>query len=190
MSKQNKKEIVGSLLSKFGKTFGEELGINLSRNTPSPLFRWLCTSMLLSARISSDIAMDAARGLFAADWGTARKLADSTWRKRVKVLNQAGYTRYQERTATMLGDVANATLERYGGDLRELQAEAECDPARERSLLKQFKGMGDVGVDIFFREAQGPWPELAPFADRRAIAAAKQLGLGIGLEIAKPSRGG
>jgi hypothetical protein len=37
--------------------------------------------------------------------------------------------------------------------------------------------MGDVGVDIFFREAQAVWEELFPFADRRALEAAGRLGL-------------
>jgi hypothetical protein len=35
-----------------------------------------------------------------------------------------------------------------------------------------------VGVDIFFREVQGVWDELYPFADRRALAGAKRLRLG------------
>jgi hypothetical protein len=37
--------------------------------------------------------------------------------------------------------------------------------------------MGDVGVDIFFREAQLVWEELYPFADRRTRQAAARLGL-------------
>ena len=35
----------------------------------------------------------------------------------------------------------------------------------------------DVGVDIFFREAQRTWDELYPFADRRAREAARRLDL-------------
>jgi hypothetical protein len=35
-----------------------------------------------------------------------------------------------------------------------------------------------VGVDIFFREVQVAWEEVAPFADRRALQAAERLGLG------------
>lgn len=37
--------------------------------------------------------------------------------------------------------------------------------------------MGDVSVDIFFREVQALWSELYPFADRRALKAAHHLGL-------------
>jgi hypothetical protein len=78
----------------------------------------------------------------------------------------------------MLGEMAEAALERWRGDLRRLREEANRDPKRERNLLKQFKGMGDVGVDIFFREAQAGWDELRPFADRRALDAARRLSLG------------
>src|ERR671930_549871 len=78
----------------------------------------------------------------------------------------------------MLGDTAQLLLDRYGGDLRRLRADAGRDPGAERRLLKQFKGIGDVGVDIFFREAQRSWSELYPFADRRALHAAGRLGLG------------
>jgi hypothetical protein len=105
-------------------------------------------------------------------------MSESTWEQRVKALNEAGYTRYQEHTATMLGDLTDHLLDRWGGDLRRLREEADRDPRRERRFLKEFKGVGDVGVDIFFREAQVSWDELFPFADRRALEAATRLKLG------------
>jgi hypothetical protein len=77
----------------------------------------------------------------------------------------------------MLGDLSEHLLERWGGDLRKLRDEAERDPKRERKLLKEAKGLGDVGVDIFFREVQAAWEELVPFADRRALDAARRLKL-------------
>jgi hypothetical protein len=77
----------------------------------------------------------------------------------------------------MLGDLTEHLLERYRGDLRRLREEAERDPKAERRLLKEFKGLGDVGVDIFFREAQVAWEELFPFADRRVLDAAGRLKL-------------
>jgi hypothetical protein len=105
-------------------------------------------------------------------------MAGTTWDQRVAELNDAGYARYQERTATMLGDLSELLLERWDGDLRQLREEAGRDPRQERTLLKQVKGLGDVGVDIFFREIQATWSEVAPFADRRALRASQQLGLG------------
>src|SRR5215208_5207750 len=161
-----------ALLERHGQTFADELGIDVAKDTPSALFRVLCASTLMSARIGSPIALEAARNLAERGWRTPDKLAESTWEQRVMALNEAGYTRYQERTATMLGDLTDHLLERYDGDLRKLRDEAERDPKAERKLLKEFKGLGDVGVDIFFREVQVAWGELHPFADRRALDAA------------------
>ncbi|HEX2041723.1 MAG TPA: hypothetical protein VHF24_03725 [Acidimicrobiales bacterium] len=178
MARPSMKAIVAALLDAHGTTFTEEAGIAVERNTPSPLFRLLCLSLLQSARISSDIAMRAAKGLAERKWNTAEAMLGSTWQQRVAVLNDAGYTRYQERTSTMLEDTARLVEERWKGDLRKLREEAGRDPAAERKLLKKCKGVGDVGVDIFFREVQVAWDELHPFADRRALASAKRLGVG------------
>jgi endonuclease III len=171
------KDTVKALLDRHGRTFAEELGIDVGKNTASPLFRLLCASVLLSARISTQLSMEAARSLAKRGWRTAPKLAESTWEQRVKALNEAGYTRYQERTATMLGDMTEHLLEEYDGDLRKLRDAADRDLKDERKRLKAFKGLGDVGVDIFFREVQVAWDEVGPFADRRALDAAERLKL-------------
>lgn len=177
MSKPASKEVTKALLRLHGRTFADELGIRIEKNTPSPLFRLLCAALLFSARIGADIAVRAARALADEGWTTPEKMAGSTWEKRAKTLNRSGYARYDERTATMLGETAETLLDRYGGDLRKLREEAGRDPGRERELLKEFKGIGDVGVDVFFREVQVAWIELHPFADQRALEGAKKLGL-------------
>lgn len=168
---------IDALLERHGRTYADELGIEVNDNTPSPLFRLLCASMLYSARISSEIATKAAAGLADAGWTTAEHLADSSWDERVDVLNEAGYTRYQERTATMLGDTAELVRDRWRGDLRRLRDEADRDPARERQLLGEIKGLGGVGIDILFRELQVAWSELYPFLDERTADAAQRLDL-------------
>jgi hypothetical protein len=170
-------DIARALLDRHGRTFADELGIDVAKHTPSPLFRLLCAAMLMSARIGSPIAVEAARNLSRRGWRSAKTLAGSTWEERVEALHEAGYTRYQERTATMLGDLTEHLLERWNGDLRRLRDEAGRDPKAERRLLKELKGLGDVGVDIFFREVQVAWDELFPFADRRALDAAGRLKL-------------
>ncbi|MFP4002242.1 MAG: hypothetical protein ACLFV8_00600 [Alphaproteobacteria bacterium] len=169
--------LVRALLEEHGRLYSDELGIDLSKNTPSVLFRWLCASLLLSARISSELAMKAARALSDAGWTTAQKMAGSTWEERVKVLNRSGYARYDESTSRMLGDTVAHMIDRYDGDLRRLREEAGQSPGRERKLLKEFKGVGDVGADIFFRETQTAWEELYPFADKKALSAAGRLDL-------------
>jgi hypothetical protein len=169
MARPSKREVTSALLERHGTTFAEELGIDVAKGTPSPLFRLLCASILISARIGHRLAISAAQALERNGWRTANALAASSWKERTRALNRAGYARYDERTSTMLGDTAEYALERYGGDLRRLREEAERDPAAERRLLREFKGIGDVGVDIYFREVQVAWDELRPFADRRAL---------------------
>jgi endonuclease III len=178
MARPSKRRTAEALLDRHGRTFADELGIDVAAGTPSPLFRLLVASILFSARIGHRIAFAAARALTDQGWTTAQKLGGATWAQRVRVLNRAGYARYDESTSRMLCDTCTLLVERYRGDLRRLRDEAERDPRRERALLKDFKGIGDVGVDIFFREAQIAWDELYPFADRRALRAAQRLGLG------------
>jgi endonuclease III len=171
------REKIDNLLEEHGETFCEELGINIARNTPSPLFRLLCFALLASARISHRIAIDATRALAEAGWRTPERLADSTWKARVRVLNRAGYARYDESTSTMLGETTARLLDEYGGDLRKLRDAAGGDIDAARRGLKAFKGIGDAGADMFLREAQVAWEEVYPFMDDRPARMARSLGL-------------
>ncbi len=173
----SRKQIAQALLARHGRTYAAEIGIRLERNTPSPLFRWLVASLLFSARIRADIAVEAARALAAAGWRTPQAMADAGWEARVKVLNRAGYARYDESTSRMLEAAATLLLEAYRGDMRRLRDAAGRDPAREQELLTGFKGIGSAGAGIFLREVQAVWPEAYPFADRKSLETAGRLGL-------------
>jgi len=170
-------QVVAALLERHGRTYAAEAGIDVRRGTPSPLFRLLCLSLLLSARIRADTAVAASRALADRGWTTPKRMAESTWRERTDTLNRAGYARYDESTSRMLGETTQLLLRRYGGDLRALRDAARRDPAAERQLLDEFKGIGEVGVDIFFREVQLLWDEVAPFADKRMLESAERLRL-------------
>ncbi len=169
--------IISALLERYGRTFTEELGIEVQDNTPAPLFQALCLSLLFSARIRASIAVASMRALLDAGWTTAEHMARASWEARTQALNEAGYARFDEKTSTMLGEASHVLIERYGGDLRRLRREADEKTPEERRLLKQIKGLGDVGVDIFFRDVQAAWPELRPFADRKSLEGARKLGL-------------
>ncbi|MBT2471561.1 endonuclease [Streptomyces sp. ISL-66] len=164
------------LLEEYGRTHAEEAGIRL-RNTPAPLYQLLTLCVLFSVRIRADIAVAAARELFAAGLRTPRAMTAASWQDRVDALGRAHYRRYDESTATALGAGAELVLDRYGGDLRRLRDEAGGDPDRIRELLQEVPRIGPVGADIFCREAQGVWPELRPAFDGRARHAAAELGL-------------
>jgi hypothetical protein len=169
--------IVSALLDRHGTTFAEELGIDVASNEPDALFRMLCVSLLLNLADSRPEALDAARALNDAGLVTADRVAAATRQQRAKALAAVPGTPFEGRAEGMLGESAQLLLERYAGDLRRLREEADCDPQRERALLKQCNGLGDHGVDAFFREVQVAWPELVPFADRRARMSAVRLGL-------------
>ena len=59
----SQKRIIAALMQRHGRTFASELGIDLRKNTPSPLFRLLCYSLLTSAPISAELAMRGARAM-------------------------------------------------------------------------------------------------------------------------------
>lgn len=175
--KPSREKIVKTLLDRYGETYSQEIGIDIESKTPSSLFQLLVASVLFSARISANIAVDAARGFIEAGWTSAEKLDESTWQERVNVLGERNYTRYDESTSEYLGYDAELALDRYDGDLRKLREAAGKDPGEMRKRLKEFKGIGDVGVDIFFREVQVAWDELYPFADDRTLDTAGELEL-------------
>ena len=63
------------------------------------------------------------------------------------------------------------------GDLREIAGAVDSDIATAKRMLKQFKGIGDTGADIYLREVQDVWTSVRPYFDERAARAAKALGL-------------
>ncbi len=170
-------QIVERLLERHGRTFASEAGVRLDRNTPAPLFQLLVVSLLVSARISSDIAIAAARALTDAGWTTPDAMLASTWEQRTRTLNRSGYARYDESTARYLEQTATLLVDRYDGDLRRVRDAADRDPAAEHRLLTEFTGIGDVGAHVFLREAQVVWDELDPYVDDRTLETAERLRL-------------
>ncbi|MFF6911337.1 endonuclease [Streptomyces sp. NPDC012466] len=168
--------VVRELVGAHGRTYAEEAGIGL-KDTPQPLYRLLVLSHLLSARIRGSIALATARALYEAGLRDPRRMARASWQERVDALGRGGYRRYDERTATQLGDAAELLNDRWGGDLRRLRGEADGMVPELSRLLQEFPGMGPAGAGIFLREAQGVWPEAAPYLDAKALQGAERLNL-------------
>ncbi|TDE02570.1 endonuclease [Jiangella asiatica] len=167
-------------VERFGTTYAEQAGIRL-KDKPAPLYQLLVLSLLLSARISADVAVAAARELFAAGYRTPRRMAEASWQDRVDALGRGHYRRYDERTSTMLGDGAQRLLDTDRGDLRRLHERAGSTRQIEEGL-REFPGIGPAGAAIFCREVQGVWTDVAPYVDRRVSDGARRLKLPAGAD--------
>ncbi|XXH02735.1 hypothetical protein Hte_009120 [Hypoxylon texense] len=108
---------------------------------------------------------------------------------------------HREKTATMMGDLAQLIEDNRGqvripeaytnglvslincslieeGDLNTIPKLASEDPAKIRAELKNIKGLGDVGINIFFDTAQHIWPCISPYIDPRSLKTAEAIGIG------------
>lgn len=164
------------LLDVAGQTYAQQAGIRLA-DKPAPLYQLLVLSVLLSTRIKANIAVAAARELYAAGCGTPRGMLRASWQDRVDALGRGHYVRYDESTATALGQGAELVTDRYRGDLRRMRQAADGDVGELERRLREVPRMGPTGAAIFCREAQAVWPELRPYLDRKALDGAERVGL-------------
>jgi endonuclease III len=168
--------IVSELLSRHGRLYAEDAGIKLA-DRPGPLYQLLVLATLLSAPVPAETAVAAAGELFAAGYRTPKAMSEAGWQDRVDALDRGHYRRYDERTATMLGDGADRLSARWHGDLRKLRDEAAGDVAGITSRLTEFPGLGPVGAGIFLREAQEVWPDVVPYLDAKVTSGAHRVRL-------------
>jgi endonuclease III len=173
MADSSKEQVIRRLLNNAGTTYADEAGIRL-KDQPMPLFQLLTLCMLASKPIDAAIAVQAARELFRAGLRTPQAVLNADRTDMIKAFGRAHYVRYDESSATRLADIAAAVRDDYGADLRKLATDDVRSTVR---LLKQFKGIGDTGADIFLREVQDVWTWVRPYFDKRAVMAARQLGL-------------
>ncbi len=168
--------VVRELLSRHGRLYAEDAGIRLA-DRPGPLYQLLVLATLLSARIPADTAIAAAGELFAAGYRSPKAMSEASWQDRVDALGRGHYRRYDERTATMLGDGADLLSSKWHGDLRRLRDEAGGDVAAITSGLTEFPGIGPTGASIFLREVQDVWPVVAPYVDAKVTSGAHRVRL-------------
>jgi hypothetical protein len=168
--------IVSELLSRHGRLYAEDAGIRLA-DRPGPLYQLLVLATLLSAPIPAETAVAAAGELFTAGYRSPKAMSEASWQDRVDALGRGHYRRYDERTATQLGDGADLLISKWHGDLRKLRDEPADDVAGITARLTEFPGVGPVGASIFIREIQEVWPSVAPYADAKVTSGAHRVRL-------------
>jgi len=172
----NTELIVSELLGRHGRLYAEDAGIKLA-DRPAPLYQLLVLATLLSAPIAAETGISAARELFAAGYRNPKAMSEASWQDRVDALGRGHYRRYDEKTATQLGDGADLLASKWHGDLRRLRDQSGGDVQAVTALLTEFPGLGPVGAGIFLREAQEVWPGVAPYVDAKVTSGAHRIRL-------------
>lgn len=170
------KQVARRLLKVAGTTYAAEAGVRIS-DKPMPLFQLLMLCMLASKPIDAAIAMRAGHELFSEGLRTPKAVLDADRQTMIDAFGRASYARYDESSATRLTEMAQLALDEYAGDLREIARRGDHDVTATKRMLKEFKGIGETGADIYLREVQDVWPWVRPYFDKRASRAAKALGL-------------
>lgn len=133
--------------------------------------------MLASKPIDATTAVRAGRELFGASLCTPKAVLASDRRTMISVFGRAHYVRYDESSAIRLTDIARRVSGEFCGGLREIAHRSQQDIDAATRILKQFKGIGDTGADIYWREVQDAWTWVRPYFDDCATAATQKLGL-------------
>lgn len=154
------------------KKYSEELGLDLTR--PEDRFKWFLASILFAKRISAEIAKRTYREFEKEGLTTPEEILDAGWDRLVKVLDSGGYVRYDYSTASNLLEIMERLIKDYG-DLEQVHRQSKDSEDLERRL-KDFKGIGPVGVNIFLRELRGIWEKAQPESSRIAMKIANKIG--------------
>jgi hypothetical protein len=155
--------------------FSRDLGIDVDAGG-AEVDRWLLAATLFGTRISTSVAVRTMRTL---DASGVRTVADAARRRRstlIRLLDDGGYARYDERTATRLRALANAVHDSFPDGVDAWGR--SCRTADELVAgLDALPGWGPVTVRAFLRELRGVWPAADLPPDERADHAARELGL-------------
>ena len=131
--------------------------------------------MLFAKRISADVAKETFLYFEQEELTSPDAILEAGWDQLVQVLDSGGYTRYDFSTATFLLGIAKTLKEKYG-DLARLNEESSS-PADLENRLKEFNGVGPVGINIFLKELRGVWKNAKPKPSPIAVALAHKIGL-------------
>src|SRR5258707_5642957 len=154
--------IVSELLARHGRLYAEDAGIRLA-DRPGPLYQLLVLATLLSAPIPAETAVAAARELFTAGYRSPKAMSEASWQDRVDALDRGHYRRYDERTATMLGDGAELLVGKWHGDLRKLRDDAGGEAGRIASRPNEATVLGPTGAIVFAPGVQEDLPAVGPY---------------------------
>ena len=154
-------------------TYSEELGLDLSK--PEDRFKWFLASILFAKRISAEIAKKTYHRFEEEGLNTPDKILEAGWHRLVHVLDSGGYVRYDFSTASNLLSIMKELKDKHG-DLKGLHRES-TGPRDLEKRLREFRGIGPTGVNIFLRELRDVWKKAKPKPSNMAARTAERIDL-------------
>ncbi|KAF2240027.1 hypothetical protein EV356DRAFT_438127 [Viridothelium virens] len=151
-----------------------------STATFSPFEELLC-ALILSRPISHRLGLRSIRTIFNSpyEFTNPKAIKEAGSEKRHQALWDAK-TQHKQKTVEEMELLADA-FDGEGKDpvgLEHVRKEGEYDMEAERDILKKsVKGLGQTGLDIFFRRIQWTWSTAYPFIDSRTAASLDKIGL-------------
>jgi endonuclease III len=155
------------------QSYSDELGLDLLK--AEDRFKWFLAAILFAKRISAETAKQTYQCFEQEDLTNPDAIFEAGWDRLVEVLDSGGYIRYDFSTATNLLGIMKTLKEEYG-DLERLHAES-IDAADLENRLREFRGVGPMGVNIFLRELRGIWVKAKPRPSPMALVMAQKIGL-------------
>ena len=175
--------------------------VTYSSSNFSP-FEELACAVILSRPISHALGLRSIRTLFNEpyEFNSPKAMREAGAEGRRKALDEAK-TQHRQKTAEELGALADAVVETIGDGEEDVRLEkvrrdagndvdkvdremvewnsrqADLRWQEKEFLKKNVKGLGKIGLDIFFRRIQAEWKEAYPFADQKTLGALKKLAL-------------
>ncbi|KAI9828755.1 MAG: hypothetical protein M1832_001860 [Thelocarpon impressellum] len=157
--------------------------IYATTSTLSP-FEELLSALVLSRPLSHRLGQRTIRTLLNPPHSLTSPAAIRAGGKQgVREALEAARTQHRQRTSSQIVALADAVATHLSSSADDTSLEkvrAEPDLDAQRTLLKSsIKGLGPIGLDIFFRRVQAAWPSTAlyPFIDARTRVALEKIGL-------------
>ncbi|KAI0449694.1 hypothetical protein F5B21DRAFT_493484 [Xylaria acuta] len=145
----------------------------------------LMSAVILSRRLNHRLGLRSIRTLLNSpyDFSSAKKTQAAGPEKQHQAFRDAK-TRYTEKTAYEVGEIANVVLEKYsdegdedGMELSRLLKQSNNIDELLNTLKTDIKGFGNTTRDIFHRRIQRLWDDAYPYIDKKAGEGLKALGL-------------
>jgi hypothetical protein len=153
--------------------------ITYSSQLLTPFEELLC-AVILSRPISHRLGLRTIRTVLNAPYSFRNAVTIKTaGPKRVLRALEVARTQHKDKTAEEIALLADAVSNNdWHNDLSRLRSQCKNAVESEREVLRRsIKGLGKIGLDIFYRRVQWQWDETFPFIDARTQAVLKKLGL-------------